>query len=211
MLFIDPRINSRWKSEKNMNRTYFTAAVLVTILLLVFACAKKKIATDPDPSQSYASGERGRTDDAATGNDQGQQAGIGEATLAETSRDDQLSLGGRSDEIKAFENEDIHFEFDSATLTERAQEILREKAQYLLENPGISVTIEGHCDDQGTNEYNLALGERRALNAQAYLITLGVGESRLNTVSYGEESPLVPGTSEEARAKNRRAHFVVKK
>ncbi len=194
-----------------MNRTYFTAAVFVTVLLLVFACAKKKIVTEPDPSQSYASGAQDQTDDAAGSSGQGQQTGIGEATLAKTSRDDQLSLGGRSDEIKAFENEDIHFEFDSAKLTGQAQEVLRNKAQYLQENPDISVTIEGHCDDRGTNEYNLALGERRALSAQAYLITLGVDEPQLNTVSYGEESPLVPGTSDEARAKNRRGHFVVKK
>jgi peptidoglycan-associated lipoprotein len=194
-----------------MNRTYYTAAVLVTVLLLVFACAKKKIVTDPDPSQSYASETQGHTDDVAGSSDQGQQTGIGEATLAKTSRDDQLSMGSRSEAIKAFENEDIHFEFDSAKLTVQAQEILREKARYLLENPDISVTIEGHCDDRGTNEYNLALGERRALSAQAYLKTLGVDEPRLNTVSYGEESPLAPGTSEETRAKNRRAHFVVKR
>ena len=194
-----------------MNRTYFTAAVFVTVLLLVFACAKKKIVTEPDPSQSYASEAQDHTDDAAGSSDQGQQAGIGETTLAGTSRDDQLSLGGQSDERKAFENENIHFEFDSAKLTVQAQEILRIKARYMQENPGISVTIEGHCDDRGTNEYNLALGERRALSAQAYLRTLGVDEPRLDTVSYGEESPLVPGTSEVARAKNRRAHFVVKK
>jgi peptidoglycan-associated lipoprotein len=197
-------------TEKIMNRAYFTATVIVMVLLVVFACAKKKIVTDPDPSQSYASGAQDQTDDAAASSGQGQQTGIGEATLTKTSRDDQSSLGDRSDEIKAFENADILFEFDSAQLTMQAQEILRDKAQYLQENPDISVTIEGHCDDRGTNEYNLALGERRALSAQAYLITLGVAEPRLNTVSYGEESPLVPGTSDEAREKNRRAHFVVK-
>jgi peptidoglycan-associated lipoprotein len=194
-----------------MNRTYFTATIIVTVLLLVLACAKKKIVTDPDPSRTYATEAQDQTDDVAGRDDRGQQTGIGEASLAETSRADQLSPGGQSDEIKAFENEDIHFEFDSAQLTVQAQEILRVKARYLQENPGISVTIEGHCDDRGTNEYNLALGERRALSAQAYLITLGVDEPRMNTVSYGEESPLVPGTSEEARTKNRRAHFVVKK
>lgn len=194
-----------------MNRAFFVAAVFATVLLLVTACAKKEIVTEPDPSQSYASGEQDRPDNATASGELGQQAGIEEATLAKTNRDDQLALSARSKEIKAFENENIHFEFDSARLTAEAQEILRKKAQYLQENPDISVTIQGHCDDRGTNEYNLALGERRALSAQAYLMTLGVDEPRLNTVSYGEESPLVPGTSDEARAKNRRAHFVVKK
>jgi peptidoglycan-associated lipoprotein len=194
-----------------MKRTSFTATVIVSILLLVFACAKKKIVTDSNPSQTYATEAQGQTEDATGRADRGQQTGIGETSLAETSRDDRLSLGGQSDEIKAFENEDIHFEFDSAQLTGQAQELLRVKARYLQENPGISVTIEGHCDDRGTNAYNLALGERRALNAQAYLVTLGVDETRMNTVSYGEEMPLVLGTSDEARAKNRRAHFVVKK
>ena len=73
----------------------------------------------------------------------------------------------------------------------------------------MSVIIEGHCDDRGTNEYNLALGEKRAQSAQSFLVELGIDASRLSTVSYGEERPLDAGTSEEARAKNRRAHFAV--
>jgi peptidoglycan-associated lipoprotein len=108
-----------------------------------------------------------------------------------------------------FENEHIHFSFDSAVLTNEAQDILIEKAAWLKENPGITVLIEGHCDERGTNEYNMALGERRAKSAKAFLIHLGISSNRLDTISYGEERPLDPRQNEEAWAKNRRDQFVI--
>ncbi len=85
---------------------------------------------------------------------------------------------------------------------------MRDKARWLLANPDVMVIIEGHCDDRGTNEYNLALGERRA---RIFLGTLGVESPRMSTVSYGEERPLEIGTSEEIRARNRRAQFVTER
>jgi peptidoglycan-associated lipoprotein len=109
-----------------------------------------------------------------------------------------------------FENEDILFEFDSAKLSDEAQKILRSKAEWLRKNPRAQVIIEGHCDERGTNEYNLALGDRRALSAKTFLVDLGIDSSRLTTVSYGEERPLDTGSTEEAWAKNRRDHFVIK-
>ena len=109
-----------------------------------------------------------------------------------------------------FENEDIFFEFDSASLSIEAQEILRRKAEWLRENPHARVTIEGHCDERGTTEYNLALGDRRAFSAKSFLVDLGIDESRLTTISYGEERPLDPQSTEDAYQKNRRAHFVIK-
>lgn len=105
--------------------------------------------------------------------------------------------------------EDIYFEFDKSTLTPAAQDNLLRKAEWLRENPAATVTIEGHCDERGTNEYNLALGDRRAESAKAFLIDLGIGPSRLTTISYGEERPVDPRRMEEAWAKNRRDHFVV--
>ena len=112
---------------------------------------------------------------------------------------------------KMFVNEDIYFEFDSSTLTPEAQEILKEKAKWLINNPNASIvmTIEGHCDERGSNEYNYALGLRRAESAKAFLVDLGVEESQLSCVSYGEESPADPGHNEEAWSKNRRDHFTV--
>lgn len=109
----------------------------------------------------------------------------------------------------SFENEDIHFDFDRAVLREDAKEILRKKSAWLLDNLSIGILIEGHCDERGTTEYNLALGERRAASAKSYLISRGVDINRITTISYGEERPLDPGRNEEAWAKNRRAHFVI--
>lgn len=105
--------------------------------------------------------------------------------------------------------EDIYFEFDKSTLTPLAQDNLMRKAEWLRENPDATVTIEGHCDERGTNEYNLALGDRRAESAKDFLTDLGIDAARLSTISYGEERPVDPRSMEEAWEKNRRAHFVV--
>ncbi len=109
-----------------------------------------------------------------------------------------------------FVTEDIYFGFDQAVITPEAQEVLRNVAEFLRENPRVSMVIEGHCDDRGTAEYNLALGERRALAAKAFLMNMGISGSRLMTISYGEERPKDPRKTEEAWAKNRRAHFVIR-
>jgi len=105
--------------------------------------------------------------------------------------------------------EDIYFDFDKSTLTPAAQDNLLRKAEWLRENSDATATIEGHCDERGTNEYNLALGDRRAESAKAFLIDLGIDPARLTTISYGEERPVDPRHNEEAWAKNRRDHFVV--
>jgi peptidoglycan-associated lipoprotein len=109
----------------------------------------------------------------------------------------------------AFTNEDIHFDFDKYDLTPTAREILARKAYFLKQYPTVKILIEGHCDERGTAEYNLALGERRANAAKQYLVQLGISEDRISTISYGKERPLDPRHNEEAWAKNRRAHFVI--
>ena len=113
-------------------------------------------------------------------------------------------------EMNQFLNEHVYFAFDSAALSAMAQSTLKRKADWLRKNAAAMVTIEGHCDERGTNEYNLALGERRAESARAYLVDLGISASRLSTISYGEERPLDPRQNEEAWAKNRRAQFKLK-
>ena len=105
--------------------------------------------------------------------------------------------------------EDIYFEFDKSTLTPAAQDNLMKKAAWLRANQNSAVTIEGHCDERGTNEYNLALGDRRADSAKSFLVDLGIAVSRLTTVSYGEERPVCSQHNEECWSKNRRANFVV--
>ena len=106
--------------------------------------------------------------------------------------------------------EDIHFDFDKSFIREDAKPVLQKVAEYLKKNPGASLLIEGHCDERGTAEYNIALGERRAASAKSYLVSLGVKGGGLSTVSFGEEKPVDPGHNEEAWAKNRRAHIVLK-
>jgi peptidoglycan-associated lipoprotein len=104
---------------------------------------------------------------------------------------------------------DIHFDFDKYDIRREDEAILRENAALLKKNPNMKIQVEGYCDERGTAEYNLALGERRANNTKKYLVSLGIGSNRISTISYGEEMPLDPGHNEEAWAKNRRAHIVV--
>jgi len=108
-----------------------------------------------------------------------------------------------------FLNDHVYFDFDSAVLTPMAQEVVKQKAAWLKDNAAAAVTLEGNCDERGTNEYNLALGERRAESVRAFLVDLGIAPSRLTTISYGEERPADPGHNEEAWAKNRRVQFTL--
>ncbi len=108
-----------------------------------------------------------------------------------------------------YEFVDVNFDFDKYALTPQAREILKKHGDWLMKNTDYKVLIEGNCDERGTVEYNLALGERRAAEAKKYLVELGVADKRLSTISYGKERPLDPGHNEEAWAKNRRDHFVV--
>jgi peptidoglycan-associated lipoprotein len=104
---------------------------------------------------------------------------------------------------------DIQFEYDSAALTSQARATLESHAQWLRRYSSIVVLVEGHCDERGTVEYNLALGERRAMAAYSYLQSLGVAADRLKTISYGKEFPLDPAHTEAAWSRNRRCHFVI--
>ncbi len=176
--------------------------LMIGILFTIPACQKKEIASEA----GYGAAGSG----AGAGAGAAGRKGIGEQDLS--------GAGGRpgggaasigATERAAFENEDIFFAYDSSAITTQAQDILRKKAAFLKSNANVKVTVEGHCDDRGTNEYNLALGEARARSAKAFLVDLGVPAARLATISYGEERPAVRGTTEDAWAKNRRAHFVI--
>jgi peptidoglycan-associated lipoprotein len=104
---------------------------------------------------------------------------------------------------------DAFFSYNESTLSGDAQSALQTSATWLKSHPAYNILIEGHCDERGTEQYNLALGDRRANIAKEYLATLGVDGSRIRTVSYGEERPFDPGHDESAWAKNRRAHLVI--
>jgi len=106
--------------------------------------------------------------------------------------------------------ENIHFDYDKSFIRDDAKPVLGEVAAFMKKNPGAKVQIEGHCDERGTPEYNLALGQRRADSTKKYLVNLGIDGSRLSTISYGEEKPADPGHNEAAWAKNRRAVFDIR-
>ena len=125
---------------------------------------------------------------------------------------------GEADEFSSLSLEDLNrdsplqsvfFQYDSAELSAAGQAILQANAETLRRYPSWMITIEGHCDERGSPEYNLALGESRALAAREYLAEFGLTSDRLRTVSYGKEFPFDPGHTEEAWANNRRAHFVI--
>ena len=175
--------------------------MLVTGLLFAIpACQKKQISSAPSAASGSGVGMGGT----AGGK------GIGEQDLS-GGAGGRLGAGGAigASERSTFENEDVFYSYDSSSLTTQAQDVLRKKAAFLKANPNVKVTIEGHCDERGTNEYNLALGEARAKAAKAFMVDLGIPAARMATISYGEERPLVQGRSEESFAKNRRAHFVI--
>lgn len=103
----------------------------------------------------------------------------------------------------------IHFAFDKSNITDQAAQILQRKAQALRQYSGFKIQIQGNCDERGSNEYNLALGQRRAESARKYLVSLGISPDRISTISYGEERPIATGHNEQAWAMNRRDDFVI--
>lgn len=126
----------------------------------------------------------------------------------EVDKDSSLEALRRGEAAGSGPLKDIGFNFDSANLSETARATLKANAEWLKANPSARVQIEGHCDERGTAEYNMALGAKRAQAAMDYLSTLGVAANRLSTISYGEEIPVCKEHNEDCWAKNRRARFV---
>ena len=177
-------------------------SLVISMLLFSFACAPKATTQTPTMTQPAVEEPEQMVDEEELARQKAEEARIAEENLAAQKAAELQAAKER------FVNEDIRFDFDSALLSMQAQSILRAKALFLKENVGM-VTIEGHCDERGTGEYNMALGDRRARSAKSFLVDLGIPASRIKTVSYGEERPLDPASNEMAWAKNRRAHFVL--
>ena len=108
-----------------------------------------------------------------------------------------------------FEAESIYFDFDKSFIRQEYRPVLEKKAEFLEDNPNISIRIEGNCDERGTNEYNLALGERRTNSAKNFFVSIGISPDRIEMISYGEERPLALGHNENSWVQNRRDDFVV--
>ncbi len=181
-------------------------ALLLVIpgLLFTASCSKKVVKSD-DSAAQVEEQEKATEEVAAQEQEREQQAAAeAAAQIAEETAQRDLLM-----EKNMFESESIYYEFDSSALTPVAQSVLTGKAEYLRDNPGMQVIIEGHCDERGTPEYNLALGDRRAESAKSFLVNFGVDPSRFTTVSYGEESPVDTGHDEDAWSQNRRAKFLI--
>ena len=131
---------------------------------------------------------------------------VSEQPVSETPQSDTSSMQSSSSSSTMASLQRVHFDFDQYVLTTEARDILKQDADYLT-GKGVRVQIEGHCDERGSDEYNLALGEKRALAVKNYLVSLGVPADRMSIISYGEEIPLVMGHDEQAWAQNRRAEF----
>ena len=190
----------------NQRRAMMAAVVLLGVL--AGACAKKqppiaRPAPPPPPSSSTS---------ATPARPPAPPEPVSEPAIpTPTPLPNEGDLGSRSldDLNRESPFKPVFYDFDSTDLNATGQAALNENAELMKRYPSWVVTVEGHCDERGTAEYNLALGERRALSARNYLVSLGIPADRLRTVSYGKEFPFDPGRTEEAYAKNRRAHFVV--
>ncbi|MBN1959297.1 MAG: peptidoglycan-associated lipoprotein Pal [Desulfuromonadales bacterium] len=177
--------------------------MLFALTLLASGCAKKPVAEQTTMTEQPAQVEV----------QQQQPAGVAEQSVTDTGAGSyDAAAAARAAENAATSGlQRIHFDFDQYVLTDAAKTILVNNAGLLRAAPAIKVLIEGHCDERGSDEYNLALGEKRALATKNYLVSLGVPAERLSVISYGEEMPLDGARTKEAWAKNRRADFKVKR
>jgi peptidoglycan-associated lipoprotein len=189
-----------------MNR-FFPFCMVAVVILFFQGCASKQVSPPLSERvpQSAGAGERGQS-----GLTDGSQKGRGGAiTEEDLSKSDEARRRAAEEAAKAGRFKDIFFEFDNYTVRSEDTPVLQGVAALLNANPAARLTIEGYCDERGTIEYNLALGQKRAEAARDYLVRLGVSDKRIKTISYGKEAPLQPGHSEADWSKNRRAHFVM--
>ncbi len=188
---------------KKISRLVLAVILALSVGLAVSGCSRKKVVSEagpavppPAPAVTQESGDTGGM--APT---EEPLESTGPAPLAGA----QTILEGRTSAPLL----PIYFDFDKSNIRADQVDRIKENGAFLQSTPGVAVRIEGNCDERGTNEYNAALGERRALSAKKYLVNLGVSAGRLTTISYGEERPLLHGHDELSWAQNRRADFVI--
>ena len=182
----------------------FGAIMLAMLLALGVSCAKKQVTME---TQEMAADESQQSAEDEAARREAEEARLQEQRAREARQRQEASSMSEAARRAAFEDEEIHFDFDKYVLTPQAMMVLDDKAAYLREHPTVRVLVEGHCDDRGSNEYNLALGDRRANSAKNYLVKSGVAESQVTTISYGEEQPLCMQQNESCWYRNRRGHF----
>jgi len=201
-----------------IKKSFIVFVLILCLGPLLAGCPKKRVAINRDQASVQSSEEAARLEREREAREAKERelarlkeeelkrptGGEGEKTLVAKK---EPGIEGEVFETKLLK--DIYFEFDKYEIRREDEAILKENAAFLKNNPKMKVQIEGHCDERGTVEYNLALGERRANNTKKYLVFLGIPADRISTISYGKERPLDKGHDEGAWAKNRRAHVVV--
>ena len=171
----------------------FTSALLVFFLA---ACST----TPKDTADSSGSGSSSTSSDVSSSE---------EGTITETSPESASIVPGSQEDLIVNVGDRVFFNYDSSDLDSDAQELLQDQVAWLKQYSDVSVIVEGHCDERGTREYNLALGEKRAQSVKNYLISLGISSDRISSISYGKERPAVVGSNDGAWAQNRRSVTVV--
>ena len=176
-------------------------------LAAVAACPGKKPETTPPPETSTVdtAAENARVRDSIErAQREAREREEAERRRQQAIADSLAAIGQTTNAVKTMLATLIHFDFDKANIRSEDGAVLDQKVAILQANPGLRIRLSGHCDERGSDEYNLALGNRRATAAKQYLVSHGIDASRIETVSYGEERPIDPGHTEEAWAKNRR-------
>jgi len=183
-------------------------AIVGLVVLAFGGCAPSTAAKTELPPPANSGASSGTSGTGAQGQGEGQRGGTRESTTQPGSLE-ALQKGQSTATPASSPLKDIFFDFDRADLRTDARDTLKANADWLKGNPSSRIEIEGHCDDRGTNEYNLALGAKRAQAAKDYLATLGISVERLSTISYGAEIPVCKDQTEDCWRQNRRAGFVV--
>jgi peptidoglycan-associated lipoprotein len=194
-------------------RTIILSTLLGSLVLFGSGC-DKKVVTPPDGGADMSGGKNIEYPDGYSENSLGKEGGLGDTGKGRGSGN--LSVNSNDDGSDAYKREHgrctpgfspIYFDFDQSSIKANMTDKLVGNAAHMKKNPEERIVIEGNCDARGTNEYNLALGERRAISAKQYLVNLGIDSARMRTVSYGEERPLFSGQDESSFEMNRRDDF----
>jgi len=192
--------------------------LLIITLFLVSCASQKKVVEQPVFNPENGKVAQGATTSVQEGKSVTKwdrngvsKENIGESNLTEQQIKERAMKQQEQlkEDIAKFENHDIHFDFDDYKIKADDIPYLESLASWLKEHPGLRIIVQGHCDERGSDMYNLALGEKRATAVKDFLVTMGISPNRITCISYGEERPIDPRHNEEAWAKNRRCHFVI--
>lgn len=196
--------------------TVLIALIFVSgLLFIMVSCAGKQVTQEPEVTQATEEQEPEAKETPTAAEtappEEPSKPTVTVKTEELTSLPERAKVVPPEETPPTFPNENIYFDFDKSELKPEARVVLRNMAEWLADNPDYFIRIEGNCDERGTNEYNLALGERRARAAEKFIAALGIEPTRMTSLSYGEERPVDPGHNEDAWAKNRRDEFVLLK